>query len=54
MIEQKPEADGCVMSLGDAFSETARKLAENNGILLMPGETVCRLLLEEITGGHDA
>lgn len=54
MIAQEPLADGCVMSLGDSFTEAASDLAEKNGILLMTGDTVCRLLLEEIAGGHDA
>lgn len=54
MIKQEPLADGCVMSLGEAFTENASDLAKKNGILLMTGDTVCRLLLEEITGGHDA
>lgn len=53
MIAQEPLADGCVMSLGDSFTEAAQNLAEKNGILLMNGDTVCRLLLEEITGGQD-
>ena len=54
MIAQEPLADGCVMSLGESFTEVASDLAEKNGILLMTGDTVCRLLLEEIAGGHDA
>jgi HJR/Mrr/RecB family endonuclease len=53
MITQEPLADGCVMSLGDSFTEAAQDLAEKNGILLMNGDTVCRLLLEEITGSQD-
>lgn len=54
MIVKEPLADGCVMSLGDNFTEAAKTLAEKNGILLMTGDTVCRLLLEEIAGDHDA
>jgi hypothetical protein len=45
MIAKEPAADGCVMSLGDSFTETAQKLADENGIVLMKGEAICQLLL---------
>lgn len=48
MIEKEPEADACVMSLADGFSEDARELAEKNGVLLMNGQSIARLLLTEL------
>ncbi|KPL00793.1 MAG: hypothetical protein AMJ91_03215 [candidate division Zixibacteria bacterium SM23_73_3] len=48
MIEKEPEADGCVMSLADSFSKEAQTLADRNGILLMNGDTICRLLLRNM------
>jgi hypothetical protein len=45
MIAREPSADGCVMSLGDRFSEGAKDLAQKNGVLLMTGDVVCRLLV---------
>ncbi|HSL03206.1 MAG TPA: restriction endonuclease [Nitrospiraceae bacterium] len=48
MIASEP-ADGCVMSLADDFSETAMELAKNNGIPLVNGENICRLLLQRLT-----
>lgn len=48
MIEREPLADGCVMSLGDSFTEEAERLAEENGTILLSGDTICRLLLQEI------
>jgi len=48
MIEKEPEADGCVMSLADGFTDEATTLAEKNGILLMNGAEICRLLMKEL------
>jgi len=48
MIEKEPVADGCVMSLGDSFSEKAQDLADKNGIHLMNGDAICRLLLKNM------
>lgn len=48
MIKQEPTADGCVMSLGDSFTQEAQELAEKNGILLMNGDVICQLLLGEL------
>ena len=36
------------MSLADSFSEEAEELAQNHGILLMGGDEICRLLLDEL------
>ena len=48
MMRQEPNAEGCVMSLADSFSEEAEELAQNHGILLMGGDEICRLLLDEL------
>lgn len=45
MMEKDQAADGCVMSLANDFTEDARKMAESNGVLLLTGETICRLFL---------
>jgi len=54
MIADEPSVDGCVMSLGNSFTEEAQEMANNNGILLMTGDIVCRLLLEELGRQADA
>ena len=54
MIKREPSADGCVMSLGDSFTEAAQVLAEENGVFLMTGDVVCRLLLDELARRADA
>lgn len=51
MIKKEPRADGCVMSLADSFTKKAEELAEKNGILLMNGDTICRLLLKNLLTG---
>ncbi len=48
MIEKEPEADACVMSLADGFSDDAHALAAKNGVVLMNGESICTLLLTEL------
>ena len=48
MMKQEPNADGCVITLADRFSDKARALARNNGIALVDGPTTCRLLIEEL------
>ena len=48
MMRQYPSAEGCVMSLADSFSEEAEELARIHGILLMGGDEICRLLLDEL------
>ncbi|MBC9785337.1 restriction endonuclease [Heliobacterium chlorum] len=44
MMKTEPDADGCVMSLADDFDDDAKRLAENNNILLMDGLKICELL----------
>lgn len=48
MTEGEPSASRWVMSLGDSFSKEAEKLANENGVLLMNGESICRLLLKHL------
>jgi hypothetical protein len=48
MIEGEPTADGCVMSLGESFTEDAQELAEKNGVALMTGDIISQLVLEEL------
>jgi len=47
MMDKDSTADGCVMSTCDDFSEAAKRLAERNGILLMDGRSISRLLLRQ-------
>ena len=49
MMRQETNAEGCVMSLADSFSEEAEELARIHGILLMGGDEICRLLFGELT-----
>jgi len=49
MIKREPAAEGCVMSLADDFTAAAKDLADKNGILLMNGAAICRLLLKELS-----
>ncbi|MBM7867396.1 hypothetical protein GTO89_11475 [Heliobacterium gestii] len=48
MMQNEPDADGCVMSLADGFSDDARALAENNNILLMDGLKISEWLLKRM------
>ena len=48
MMTDEPEADGCVMSLADDFTPDAKKLAEDNGVLLLNGDSIRRLLLQSL------
>jgi hypothetical protein len=43
-MKNMPNADACVMSLADDFTDKAKKLAEDNNILLMNGNEICELL----------
>jgi hypothetical protein len=45
MMQQDPSADGCVMSLAEDFTPEARKLADENDVLLMDGNALCKLLM---------
>lgn len=49
MIANEPHADGCVMSMADDFTEDAIRLAENNGIVLLNGDDICRLLMSHLS-----
>jgi len=51
MMKQEPDANGCVVTLADEFTDDARTLAENNGIALINGPTACRLLIEQVVTG---
>jgi len=48
-MEKEPTADGCVMSLADGFTVEAEAVAQQHGIMLMEGKTICRLLLGRLT-----
>ena len=48
IMEKDPNADGCVMSLGDDYSREAVELAKQNDIVLMNGVEVCQLLLKTL------
>ncbi len=50
MMAKDTNADGCVMSLAEDFTEDARQLAEQNDILLLNGTSVCRLALSTMLG----
>ena len=49
MIEKDPHADGCVMSTADDFTAEAKRLAEDNAIVLLDRHEICRLLVAELT-----
>lgn len=53
MMNQEPDAGGCVITLADGFTTEARELAERNGIVLIDGPTTCRLLMQEITNSAE-
>ena len=44
-LQSDPNADGCVMSAADGFTNPARNLAEQHGIALLNNMEICRLLL---------
>lgn len=45
MIEREPQADGCVMSMADDFTPEAKRLAGDNGIVLLDRHEICGLLM---------
>ena len=45
MLKRQPEADGCVMSLGECFTDKAIRLARDNGIVLIDSDQICGLLM---------
>ncbi len=48
MMENELHANGCIMSLADSFSEEAIKKADDNGIVLMNGNSICRLMIKSL------
>ncbi|MBW8003192.1 MAG: restriction endonuclease [Planctomycetes bacterium] len=51
LMKENLTADGCVMSLADDFTRKAQELAEQNGVLLLEGNSIARLLLSTTLGG---
>ena len=49
MLKEDPDADGCVMSLADGFTEDAEKLADNNGIVLLDRHDICTQLMSQLS-----
>lgn len=49
MLENEPHADGCVMSTADEFSDDAKTLARNEGIVLLNRYDICRLLMPHLS-----
>ena len=49
MLDNEPHADGCVMSMADGFTNDAKTLAENNGIVLLNNDDICRLLMPDLS-----
>ena len=49
MIDQEPQADGCVMSMADGFTEEASRLAKDNGIVLLDRHEICGLLVSHLS-----
>ena len=49
MIEKEPQADGCVMSMADGFTDEASRLADANGIVLLGRHEICGLLVSQLS-----
>ena len=49
MLEDRPSADGCVMSVADGFTEEAQEVARNHGIVLLNRHGICRLLMPQLS-----
>ena len=49
MLKEDPDADGCVMSLADGFTEDAENLADNNGIVLLDRHDICTQLMSQLS-----
>lgn len=47
-LEEEPESEGCVISLGGRFSAEAQEKASENGIALLDKKMVAQLLLKEL------
>ena len=46
MLEEETQTDGCVMSMADDYTESAKKIAEDNGIVLLNKDAICSLFLK--------
>ena len=46
MLEEEMQADGCVMSMADDYTESAKKLARDNGVALLNKDAICSLFLK--------
>lgn len=54
MLEDRPGADGCVMSVADGFTEEAQEVARNHGIVLLSRHGICRLLMPHLSEYFDS
>ncbi len=54
MIQKRPEADGCVMSAADGFTPEAKRLADDNGIVLIDRHQICVLLMSLLSKGVES
>lgn len=50
MMEAEPHADGCVMSVADDYTDSAKKLADGNAIVLLDKSAICSQLLSLLAG----
>lgn len=48
MIKKYPEADGCVMTLAENFTEVAEREAHEKNITLLNGNKICELLIRSL------
>ena len=53
MLVSHPDADGCVMSSANGYTEEACELAENHGVALLDGNDICRLLMRMLPDYFD-
>ena len=50
MIKAEEYADGCVMSVADGYTESAREYADGNGIVLLNKSAICSQVLSLLSG----
>ena len=50
MMEAEPHADGCVMSAADGYTDSAKKRADGNAIVLLDKSAICSQLLPLLAG----
>lgn len=48
MLEEDKVAEGCVITLADDFSKAAKELAKNHGIVLLNGDDISALLIQNL------